>query len=393
MTRLLVVSVGALHDPHRTAYDMVARRLGWEVHVAAPTELVLVPGRPPKQLVPKQAGAAYELHALPHRFYPHQRLHWYQGLSRLVARIRPTHVLVEYDPGSVPTLHAKLPPLGQKVIAFTVENILRDRWLDARQNLLHGQGKKTLRDGLVATLGSVGWRATDGLACISEEGRRLFESSGWNKPIEVVPLGTNVSLFCPGDATALRQRLDIEHNFVVGYFGRLVPEKGVLDVVEAVARCSSDVVLMLDAYENMAPGSFAAEVFARIDALGLRTRVRTVHAQHHEVPEYMRCCQVLALPSRTTERWKEQFGRVLPEAMACEAAVIGSTSGNIPDMIGDAGVLVPENDTAALAAAIEDLRTQPAKRTSLAKAGRQRVIQRFSTEAQADALGRLVARL
>ena len=67
-----------------------------------------------------------------------------------------------------------------------------------------------------------------------------------------------------------------------------------------------------------------------------------------EVPAVLRALDVLVLPSLTTPSWKEQFGRVLQEAMACAIPVVGSDSGEIPHVIGDAGLVTPEGDAAAL---------------------------------------------
>jgi glycosyltransferase involved in cell wall biosynthesis len=100
----------------------------------------------------------------------------------------------------------------------------------------------------------------------------------------------------------------------------------------------------------------------------------------------MSCCDALVLPSLTTPRWKEQFGRVLPEAMACGVPVIGSTSGNIPAMIGDAGIVVPEGDAGAVAAALRSLEESPERHARLAAAGRRRVVERLSVDVEARML-------
>ena len=60
---------------------------------------------------------------------------------------------------------------------------------------------------------------------------------------------------------------------------------------------------------------------------------------------------VSVLPSLTRPNWKEQFGRTLAEAMSCETPVIGSDSGEIPHVIGDAGLIFKEGDAQALAGA------------------------------------------
>lgn len=388
--RLLGVSVASIYEPHRRSFDMMAHSCDWEVHLACPAAIQFVHGKPETPCAAPSKSARYTLHPLPHRFYHQQRMHWFVGLERLIARLRPDVVFAEYDPGSLPVLHARSFPGRQKIVAFTVENIQRNRWVDLGKNLRRRSLKGAARDAVVASLGSLGAAAVDGLACISPEGKRIFTSQGWTKPIEVVPLGTDVAAFAPGDEQELCEKLNLTGSFTVGYFGRLVPEKGVHILLEALLHTEPSVKLLLDMYENFAPGSYAAELMERVRALGLGQRVITVNVPHRDVPRYMRCCDLLILPSLTTERWKEQFGRVLPEAMACEVAVIGTRSGNIPEMIGDAGLLVPEGDPLALAGAIEALRLDPERRNMLGRAGRQRVVNHFSLEAQASALKRLV---
>ena len=75
------------------------------------------------------------------------------------------------------------------------------------------------------------------------------------------------------------------------------------------------------------------------------------------------------LPSRTTPVWKEQFGRVLAEAMACKVPVIGSDSGAIREVIGDAGLIFPEGNVAALADCLRLLNASPSLRHDLAERG------------------------
>ena len=93
--------------------------------------------------------------------------------------------------------------------------------------------------------------------------------------------------------------------------------------------------------------------------------------QYHQI-------DVLAVPSLTRPNWKEQFGRVLVEAMASGVPVIGSDSGAIPDIIGDAGLIVPEGDVSALADGLCRLQREDDLRARLMKAGRARVIDHFT---------------
>ena len=99
---------------------------------------------------------------------------------------------------------------------------------------------------------------------------------------------------------------------------------------------------------------------------------------HEQVARYLNTLDTLALPSLTTPTWKEQFGHVLIEAMACGVPVIGSSSGAIPELIGDAGLIFPEGDIAALRAAIISLQTNLCQRSELARAGRKRVLEHYT---------------
>ena len=92
---------------------------------------------------------------------------------------------------------------------------------------------------------------------------------------------------------------------------------------------------------------------------------------------------VLVQPSRALPDWQEPNGHVLIEAMAHEVAVLGSGSGVIPEMVGDAGVIVAAGDAAGLAAELLRL-GDDAVRKPLASAGRARAMRLYSDDAVAE---------
>jgi len=115
------------------------------------------------------------------------------------------------------------------------------------------------------------------------------------------------------------------------------------------------------------------------EELGVDSRIRWVsHVSSVEIPQYMNALDVVVLPSRTTLRWKEQFGRVLIEAMACETAVVGSNSGEIPNVIGDAGRVFPEENVEALVEDLHALYESSEIRGELGARGRARVLKNFT---------------
>jgi glycosyltransferase involved in cell wall biosynthesis len=107
-------------------------------------------------------------------------------------------------------------------------------------------------------------------------------------------------------------------------------------------------------------------------------------AEHRMVHAYMGSLDLFVLPSITLPKLKEQFGLVLVEAMVCGVPVIGSSSGEIPNIIGGAGLVVPENDAAALAIAIRRVMTDAVLRRSMIHNGQARAQQHFSWDAVAE---------
>jgi glycosyltransferase involved in cell wall biosynthesis len=100
-----------------------------------------------------------------------------------------------------------------------------------------------------------------------------------------------------------------------------------------------------------------------------------------QMPAYLGQLDILVLPSRSLPNWKEQFGRILVEAMACEVAVIGSDSGEIPNVIGEAGLIFPEDSVDGLYNHLLTLLKDDNLRRQLGRRGRERVLNHY-TQAQ-----------
>src|SRR5205807_5640284 len=89
---------------------------------------------------------------------------------------------------------------------------------------------------------------------------------------------------------------------------------------------------------------------------------------------------VLVLPSRSTRVWKEQFGRVLAEAMISRVPVVGSDCGSIPEVLDTAGLIFPEGDAAALASCLRQLQSSPELRQKLVDQAEARVRRLYTQE-------------
>src|ERR1019366_4025527 len=99
---------------------------------------------------------------------------------------------------------------------------------------------------------------------------------------------------------------------------------------------------------------------------------------HDQVPAYLNAMDIMCAPSQTTPSWKEQFGRMLVEAFASGVAVIGSDSGEIPNVVGGSGLVVEEKDEAGWARAITDLIDDRERRAAFASQGLARAHDGFA---------------
>jgi glycosyltransferase involved in cell wall biosynthesis len=207
--------------------------------------------------------------------------------------------------------------------------------------------------------------------------RRIFLRHGADpRRIFVMPLvGLDPDRLHPvDDGTRRRRRRALElreEAFTVGYAGRLVPEKGVLDLADAVDRLGSGVQLAI-----LGAGSMESELRARRDRGSPIVLLPPV--PRHEIAPFYQSLDVFVLPSRTTPTWKEQFGMVAAEAMACGLPVVGSSSGAIPDVLGGSGAIFPEGDVGALGSTLARLRNDPALRANLGRAAGNRSRRFFS---------------
>ena len=219
-------------------------------------------------------------------------------------------------------------------------------------------------------------RITAAHAC-SETVREVLVAKGFAKPVQIVPFGVDLEAFRP--AATIRERSD--RGLTIGFVGRMLPGKGLNVLADALDKLGAEPWQLL----VVGDGSERAEFERRLAASGLLKRAQFTGAiKFDRVPDYFRDLDVLVIPTQTTKRIREQFGRVIVEAMASGIPVIGSTCGAIPEVIGDAGLVVPEGDADALARALRQLSSDDSLRERLARAGRKRVEQNYSWERVAD---------
>ncbi len=162
--------------------------------------------------------------------------------------------------------------------------------------------------------------------------------------IAVVENGVDASLFHPRDRAEARAQVGLPAaGRVAVYVGRLVRDKGLFELVDAMASLPADVALVL-----VGDGAARAELEERARPLGARVRFAGARPLD-EVPRWLAAADLFVLPS-----WNEGTPNVILEALACGRRVVATAVGGIPDVVGSPalGELVPPKDAAALAAAI-----------------------------------------
>ncbi len=194
--------------------------------------------------------------------------------------------------------------------------------------------------------------------------------------IVLVPLGIPVERYERRDSRELRSRLGLQDKHVILYVGFSTPRKGVEYLIEALQRLGPDCVLIL--VGKWEPGYRAR--FERLLPASLRERVLTVgYVPDQELPLYYSLADVFVFPSLL-----EGFGLPVVEAMACGTPVIAANASSLPEVVGDAGILVPPMDSVALAAALGRVLADDELRAVLASRGQARARLMYSQQAMVD---------
>lgn len=296
---------------------------------------------------------AFPSHNTLRLYAPHQ-------VIALLREVRPDIVHAEAEPHSLTLCLLALLKryFSYRLVAFTWENLFR-----------HGRGP--LRWVERFTLRRVDWMIAG-----NSEAIEVLRWRGYSGPVTVIPqVGLDPAHFT-GCGTN-------PHTgpFRIGFVGRLVPEKGILDLWEAFVPLADRAVLVL-----IGEGPLREVIRQKAMMAGVAQRVEMPgFVPYAQMPTWLSKLDVLVLPSRTTPVWKEQFGHVLAEAMLAGVPVIGSDSGAIPEVIGDAGLIFPEGDVVALREHLVFLLEHPVERQRLREAGQKRALANFTDEAIARA--------
>lgn len=259
------------------------------------------------------------------------------GLLRVLRRLRPAVLDIHEEPASLAAIEvyvlARLLGLRPTFCLYSAQNLPKRypppfRWWE----------RFLLR------------RAAAVHTCNDAAGQ-VLRGKGFSGSVVNLGLGLDLARYDP--LTQARAAVDssgTEDPLRVGYVGRLTDQKGVAVLLRALPAVPSARLTIV--------GGGPAEATLRelVSDLSLGERVELIgHVPAVDLPARLGELDVVVVPSLDTPGVVEQFGRVVVEAQAAGAAVVVSDSGELANVGGDAALVVPQGDVAALAAALSRL--------------------------------------
>ncbi len=354
--RVLMISKALVAGTSQRKLEELAKCPGIELTLVTPEYWRSDDGS--KQVLERLYTNGYRMIVTPLALNGNFHLHYYPQLGKIMREVRPEVVHIDEEPYNFATFQAMRLAHKQKAPAlfFTWQNLFRNYPPPFRQ-----LERYNYRHAAAALAGN-------------RDAQDVLKRKGFRGPIHVIPqFGFDPEIY---QRSKPRPARAVDAPFTLGYLGRLVESKGLPLLVEALASLPEYCRVVF-----IGNGPMKSELEALAARLGVTQRV-TFNAgiPTYEVPRELEQMDVLILPSLTRSNWKEQFGRVLAEAMACETPVIGSSSGEIPYVIGDAGLVFTEGNARELADCVRQLLDDPELYATLASRGRQRVLEHYTQE-------------
>ncbi len=355
--RVLLVSKACIVGQYQSKLEALARQEDIELTVVVPPFWKDERGQVAFE---RCFTRGYALRIEPMTLNGHFHLHFYPTLPSIMQSVQPDIVHIDEEPYNLATFHAlrAANAVGAASLFFTWQNMLRRypppfSWFEGY----------AYRHCAYAIAGNRA--AAD-----------VLRAKKYAGPIRVIPqFGVDLKRYAP-QPEAERQ----DGPFCIGFVGRLVEEKGPQVLMRAAAGLQGEWRLLF-----VGSGPMETRLKSLAHELHIYERVQfEPWTASRNMPSVYHRMDVLVLPSLAQPNWKEQFGRVLIEAMASMVPVIGSECGEIPLLIGDAGLTFRENDVQGLSAQLETLRRDTGLRAQLGIRGRNRVRLHYTQQRIAD---------
>lgn len=340
--KVLAISHTSILSANRIVYRQLHEK-GVDLELVVPTRLNFSrnainadpqgPGDPP-------------IHALAPQ-WRNLRLLRYPQLAEFLTQIRPAIVVAEIDTASLLALEIGrwCQRNGAKLIIRTNENL---SWTPS--DSVARAGWRALPVSVIKCICNRLAVENVSAVCVSSHSAvRIFRKNGFRNPLNL-PMGTDRSRFRYRSSIrrTVRNELGLRaSDIVISYFGRLAPEKGIETLIEALGGMAEfDWRFFLNGFQLQT--AYLDTILKCLEEADIADRVHWIESKHGELARYMTASDVTVLPSRTTRKWTEQFGRVVPEAMACGNLVMVSDSGAPKELVGPSGIVFPEGDAREL---------------------------------------------
>jgi glycosyltransferase involved in cell wall biosynthesis len=352
--RVLMISKALVAGTSQRKLEELAKCPGVELTLATPPYWQSDDGS--KQMLERLYTSGYQMIVTPMTLNGNFHLHYYPQLGQIMRQVQPEIVHIDEEPYNLATFQAmRLARRHQaRALFFTWQNLYREYPPPFRQFELYNY-----RHAAMAIAGN-------------REAGEVLKRKGYRGPVRIIPqFGFDTDIY---QRSAPRPPRKPGDPFTIGFIGRLKEEKGLPLIVEALSFLPQNCRAVF-----VGNGPMKSALEEQAARLGVADRVLfKPGVPTYQVPREMEQWDVHVLPSLTRPNWKEQFGRTLAEAMSCETPVIGSNAGEIPYVIGDAGLVFKEGDARALSECVRKLLDDPALYATLARRGRQRVLEHYT---------------
>jgi glycosyltransferase involved in cell wall biosynthesis len=274
----------------------------------------------------------------------HPRLEKINNLKKVVDTVKPDVILLEFDVATI-MMYETIKfskKYNSKITFIALENFNRNFLVETFRAAIQLKLRKTIGAFLTYLLYKYNKNKIDLVFCVSDDGLEAMKYLGFNtNKIVKIPLGIDTELFYPFNyekVKELRKKQNL-NKITIAYFGRIIPEKGLDNLIYSLNNIRDiEWELLVDNF-NSYKSEYLNTLKDTIIKYRLQERIRYFDAIHSEMPNFINCADIVVLPSKTNSKFKEQYGRVVAEALCCGKIVLVSNSGALPELIGDVGFI------------------------------------------------------
>ena len=280
--------------------------------------------------------------------FTNPRIQIYKGLTKTIRKSNPDYIIYDNDPYCLQVLLIILTKSkNQKLYSITCENMDFKLFGLGASNFVKTIFKIILNPFLRKYIA--------GIYTVNKGGSNIFNSKGF-KNVNQMPIGFDANKFKINlkSRKLYRDKLKI-NSICIGYFGRVCYEKGLEILLAALNKIKMyDWIFLMDEFKDY-KDPYKLKIKSLIKKYNLESRIINVNPSHDNIQNYINAVDLVVLPSISTKFWIEQYGRVVSESLACGKHVLVSSSGHLPDLVSDFGVVFNEGDVNDLTKKLKNL--------------------------------------